>query len=58
MDCKTCEYWNKKKVLSPSKHGFCECTDNKEKYQMVLPEHDTCSFHRIKRSAKTTILNS
>lgn len=56
MDCKTCKYWNKKKVVSPSKHGFCENPESKEKFQMVIPENDTCNKHSMKRTAKTAIL--
>jgi len=52
MDCKTCKFWNKKKVLSPAKHGFCECIESKEKFQMVLPEYETCNYHRIKKNIK------
>jgi len=57
MNCKECKFWNKKKVISPAKHGFCENPESKEKYQMVLPENDSCKCHRAKRNAKTTLLS-
>lgn len=39
--CKSCKFGNKKKVVQPSKHIFCECKDA-VKYQMVIPEIESC----------------
>ena len=52
MNCKDCKFWNKKKVISPAKHGFCENSESKDKFQMVLSENDTCKFHKWKKNLK------
>lgn len=56
MNCKDCKFWNKKKVISPAKHGFCECIENRDKFQMVLPGNETCKYHKQKRTAKSADL--